>query len=178
VEHALNASQTFYGKTRAIINSLVDKISVKTDNGVDGSAAEVRSTILTPQEENLIAFSSIPIISLIETELISKAGSANIMVRAPEFIEVICYDVITNYLTEMVNMARMSVSALEQAQIDGSVMGRFEADSKAVQGFLRDSRSGAFKRLQITMQVKERLQQQERLFEEGFNRFMNQNNKH
>jgi conjugative transfer pilus assembly protein TraH len=175
VEHVLTPSQTFYGKTKTIIDSLVGKISAKTDNGVDGSSVESRSTLLTPQEENLIAFSSIPIISLIETELISKAGSANIMVRAPEFIEVICYDVITNYLSSMVNIARMSVSALEQAQIDGSVMGRFEADSKVVLGFLRDSRSGAFKRLQITMQVKERLEQQERLFEEGFNRFMNQN---
>jgi len=172
-EQALVQAQTFFGKTETIINSLVKKISAKTENSDSGSIEHPNSG-LTPQEENLIAFSSIPIISLIETELVTKADSAKIMVRAPEFIEVICYDVITNYLTEMVNMARVSVNALEHGQIDGSVIGKFEADAKAVQGFLRDSRSGAFKRLMMTLQVKERLEQQERLFEDGFNRFMNQ----
>ncbi len=178
-DHPLTSAGTFYGKTKTIINSLVEKISAKTENPENASMESLgmpqsHASDLSPQEKNLIAFSSIPIISLIETELASKAESSRIMVRAPEFIEVICYDVITNYLTEMVNMARMSVNSLEQAQIDGSVIGRFEADAKAVQGFLRDSRSGAFKRLMMTLQVKERLTQQERMFEEGFNRFMNQ----
>lgn len=177
---ALVHAGTFYGKTKVIIESLVKKISAKTENSENDSIVSLglpqsAESVLTPQEENLIAFSSIPIISLIETELVSKAGQdAKIMVRAPAFIEVICYDVITNYLAEMVNVARTSVSALEQAQVDGSVIGRFEADSKAVQGFLRDSRSGAFKRLMMTLQVKESLEQQERLFEDGFNRFINQ----
>lgn len=178
-DHTLTPSQTFYGKTKTIINSLVDKISAKTENPENASIATLESaganaSALSPEEKNLIAFSSIPIISLIEAELVSKADSSKIMIRAPEFIEVICYDVITNYLTEMVNMARMSVNSLEQAQVDGSVMGRFEQDAKAVQGFLRDSRSGAFKRLMMTLQVKERLQQEERMFEEGFNRFLSQ----
>ena len=172
-DQALVQAQTFFGKTEAIIDSLVKKISARTENSDSGSI-EQHGSGLTPQEENLIAFSSIPIISLIETELVTKADPDKIMVRAPEFIEVICYDVITNYLTEMVNMARVSVNALEHGQIDGSVIGKFEADAKAVQGFLRDSRSGAFKRLMMTLQVKERLEQQERLFEDGFSRFMNQ----
>lgn len=170
VEITLSQNETLYGNVRRIIQSLENKIA-----GEVGRSSHIDQQGLSDEEAGLVAFSSIPLINLIENELISKARTEDLTVRLPEVIEVICYDVITNFLDMMVTKAQTAVKTLEYAQLDSVVIGKFEQDADQVKSYLRDAKFGAFQRLQITMQVKERLEQQEKVFESGFNRFMTQN---
>jgi conjugative transfer pilus assembly protein TraH len=171
-EISLSQNETLYGNVRRIIKSLETKIAEGASQGHQGMGQG-----LTDEEAGLVAFSSIPLINLIENELISKARTEDLTVRLPEVIEVICYDVITNFLDMMVSQAQGAVKTLEYAQLDSVVIRDFESDASQVKAYLREAKHGAFQRLQITMQVKERLEQQEKVFEYGFNRFMTQNSR-
>ncbi len=172
VEVTLSQNETLYGNVKRIIRSLETKVAGGISQPHQGMGQG-----LTDEEAGLVAFSSIPLINLIENELISKAKTEDLTVRLPEVIEVICYDVITNFLDMMVTKAQTAVKTLEYAQLDSVVIKDFERDADQVKAYLRDAKFGAFQRLQITMQVKERLEQQEKVFEYGFNRFMTQSAK-
>ena len=138
----------------------------------------------TDEEEAVIAFSSIPIVQLIEMEIIHKGktekgkdviNSADMIVRMQEFLEVVSYDVVTNFLMQMTNQAAAAVAALEYAQLDDTVIKNFTAQVTDVRRFITDSKFSDFKRLQVMMQYKERLVLQQRSFKAGFGRFLEYN---
>jgi conjugative transfer pilus assembly protein TraH len=162
-ELTLSQNETLYGNISRILTGLVGKV------------IEGKGETITDEEEAVIAFSSIPLVNLIEMELASKARTEDLLVRVSEFVEVVCYDVITNFLSQMVTKAQSSVEALEYAQIaDIRAIKDFTENAERVKSFLRDAKFAAFKRLQIITQVKERLTLQEKAFENGFSRFMQQ----
>lgn len=158
-EKSLLASETIYGNISKIFGGIVKKII--EDKGE-----------LTDEEEALIGFSSIPILKLIEMELSYKARTENLIVRVPEFLEVICYDVITNFMAAILQQVIHKVVNLEHAQIDDSIIRNFIHDSDNVRKILSESKFTAFKKLQIIMQVKERLANQEKAFEHSFGTMM------
>ncbi|MGV2432084.1 MAG UNVERIFIED_CONTAM: conjugal transfer protein TraH [Rickettsiaceae bacterium] len=105
VSATLSPNQTLYGNISKIFEKLVDKVQRDDPN-------------LSDEEKSLISFSTIPILHLIEMELGSKAHTTDLIVRVPEFVEVICYDVITNYMQIILARVLGSVKNLEHAQID------------------------------------------------------------
>ena len=159
VEVTLAPNETLYGNVSKILRSLVEK--VQSDNPK-----------LTDEEEALIGFSSIPVLQLIEMELASKAKSSDLLVRMSEFIEVLCYDVITNYLEIMLGRVTASVRALEHTQVDDTIIKNFMMDAESTRKFLTDAKFLAYKKLQTITQVKERLKQQQKEFEYGFGLIM------
>lgn len=160
-EIVLGQHETLYGNISRILRGLVQKVQANTGKK------------LTDEEEAVIAFSSIPIINLIEMELAGKARSEDMLVRMGEFVEVVCYDIVTNFLQQMVTKAQSSVESLEYTQIvDIKPIREFGKQAEEVKGFLRDAKFTAFKRLQVITQVKERLAGQEKAFEHGFTRYM------
>jgi conjugative transfer pilus assembly protein TraH len=162
-ETTLEQTETLYGNISRILEGLVTKVMAN------------KGEQLSDEEEAVIAFSSIPLINLIEMELASKARSVDTLVRMGEFVEVVCYDIITNFLQQMVTKAQVSVEALEYTQIaDIKPIREFTERAEKVKEFLRDKRFEGFKRLQVITQVKERLVLQEKAFENGFSRFMQQ----
>ena len=163
-EVALTDKDTIYGNVTRILEKLVPKV------------IENRGE-LTDEEQAVIAFSSIPLLQLIEMEVVHKAKSEDMIVRMTEFIEVVCYDIVTNFLLQMVSQAHTAVAALEYAQLDNSVIKNFTANANQVRRFLTDAKFTAFKRLQVITQVKERLTQQQREFKAGFGRFLEYNSK-
>jgi conjugative transfer pilus assembly protein TraH len=162
VEIVLEAKDTIYGNMTRILTGLVPKILANKD-------------VLTDEEQAVIAFSTIPIIQLIEMEIVHKAKTEDMIVRMDEFIQVVCYDVVTNFLTQMVTQATASVQALEYAQLDNSIINNFTEQANQVRQFITDAKFAAFKRLQVITQVKERLTQQQRAFKAGFGRFIEYN---
>ncbi len=152
---------TLYGNVSRILTELIPKVTKNSQEK------------LTDEEEAVIAFSSIPLISLIEMELVSKARTEDMLVRMGEFVEVVCYDIVTNFLSQMVTKAQAAVESLEYTQLaDIKPINEFTSRAEKVKEFLRDARFAAFKRLQVVTQVKERLKQQEKSFEAGFTKFM------
>jgi len=161
-EVVFSDTDTIKGNINRILDKLVPKIMKNREK-------------LTDEEEALIAFSSIPLFQLIEMEMIHKAKPEDMMVRTDEFIEVVCYDVVTNFLSAMLQQAHTSVAALEYSQLDNTVIKNFTEAIGEVRKYLTDSKFAAFKRLQIITQVKERLTQQQRAFKAAYGRFIEQN---
>jgi conjugative transfer pilus assembly protein TraH len=159
VEKTLTKEQTLYGNVSKIIESLVTK--VKLDNHD-----------LRDSEQALLSFSTLPILYLIEMELSSKASTEDMLSRISEFTEVVCYDVITNYMSIMLSRVVANVKTLEEIQIDPSLIRNFIKDAENTRIFLRDAKFSAFQKLQVIMQVKERLDQQSKEFEFRFGRIM------
>jgi len=171
VEVVLGVNDTIYGNISRILESMIPKIWAGKGT-------------FTDEEEAVIAFSSIPIVQLIEMEIIHKGksekgqdviNSNDMIVRMQEFLEVVSYDVVTNFLMQMTNQAAAAVAALEYAQLDDTVIKNFTAQVTDVRRFITDSKFSAFKRLQVMMQYKERLVLQQRSFKAGFGRFLEYN---
>ncbi|MFU7501958.1 MAG: conjugal transfer protein TraH [Candidatus Tisiphia sp.] len=170
-EVTLSENDTIYGNISRILENMIPKIFAGKGT-------------FTDEEEAVIAFSSIPIIQLIEMEIIHKGktqhgkdviNTADMIVRMQEFLEVVSYDIVTNFLMQMTNTALSSVSALEYAQLDDAVTKNFTTQVTEVRRFITDSKFSAFKRLQVMMQYKERLVLQQRSFKAGFGRFLEYN---
>ena len=171
VETTLGENDTIYGNISRILEGMIPKI-------FEGKGA------FTDEEEAVIAFSSIPIVQLIEMEIIHKGktekgkdviNSNDMIVRMQEFLEVVSYDIVTNFLMQMTAGASSAVAALEYAQLDDTVIKNFTAGVTEVRRFITDSKFSAFKRLQVMMQYKERLVLQQRSFKAGFGRFLEYN---
>ncbi len=162
VETKLLPKDTIYGNITRILEGLIKK--------VPSGKAE-----LTDEEQTIIAFSSVPILQLIELEISQKADSADMLVRMNEFVEVVCYDVVTTFLSQMVIKCGTAVQALEYSQLDNTAISNFSDQISEVRRHIQDSKHTAFKRLQAIMQYKERLTQQIRSFKSGFGRFIEYN---
>jgi hypothetical protein len=65
-----------------------------------------------------------------------------------------------------------NVANLEHSQIDDSIIRNFIDDTENVRNILSASKFTAFKKLQIIMQVKERLENQTKAFEQSFGKMM------
>ena len=156
----LNSDQTLYGNVTTLLESIVEKVYENEGE-------------LSDDEQALIEFSSIPLINIIELELATKTkSSAASLVGMHEFVEVVCYDLITNYMQKMLTQAKSSVEVLKTAQLDNTAIDKFTQNVDTVRSYLRDKRFEAFKKLQVITQVKERLIQQQGVFELSFSRFM------
>ncbi|WP_375359827.1 conjugal transfer protein TraH [Candidatus Tisiphia endosymbiont of Nemotelus uliginosus] len=159
----LSASDTLYGSIDDMLVSMVKKI--KTNNGD-----------FTEEEENLIALSSIPLTNKIQRELATNADSSYLTVRMAEFVETLCYDVVTNYLTKLLQQTSEAVSELAYSQLaDIGVFTNFEQEVNNTISFLVSSRENAFRRYNIIEQTKMRMLQEEKYFEMKFQEFMSTN---
>lgn len=161
-EVTLQYNETIYGNIKRILEKLIPKVISNKET-------------LTDEEQALIGFSTIPLLQIIEMEVVQKANPADMIVRMDEFVQVVCYDVVTNFLTQIVNQALTAVRTLEYSQLDKTVIKDFVEQANEVRGFITSAKFEAFKRLQIITQVKERLTQQQRAFKAGFGRFMEYN---
>lgn len=164
-EQSIGKDGNFYGKVADLLATILKKVQDKPNMDVQ--------TEFTVDEKALIEFSSVPLISLIEMELATKGGDgASLMVGMAEFVEVVCYDIVSNYMQKMLNKAKSAVEILQTAQLDNTAIDRFTQNVERVRGLLRDKRFMAFKKLQVIMQVKNRIIQQQNVFELGFTRYI------
>lgn len=137
---------------------------------IDKTIANPKDPNLSKEEELVISYSSIPIINLIEIESVKKSRKEDLIVRMTQTIEVICYDVITNFLLDLTHKVNNAVLNLEQVQIsdNGKIVDRFLKQLNHTQNLLKQSHSESFKRLNIIVQLKERLEGQQIAFESLF----------
>jgi len=156
-----NKTHTLYGKVDAALQSIITKID--SNKGV-----------LSDEEQALIEYSQIPIITLFEIELALKnKDNVSLFAGNSEFVEVVCYDMITNFMQKMLHEAKTAVDSLETAQIDNTAIERFNKNIERVQLLLRDKKYKAMDKLQTIIAVKERLTKQQDVFEMNFNRYGN-----
>jgi conjugative transfer pilus assembly protein TraH len=150
----LTVKDTLYGKIGTILDSLVDKVE---EDGKD--------PILSDEEMALIEYSSIPIIPLIQQEFSRHGDKTNIFLRNAEFIDVICYEVMSGFFEGILHKTLKEVRALEFAQVDSGKIERYLDTAQEVLSMLRHTKEHAYSRLVVIMQAKERLRQQEAEFD-------------
>jgi hypothetical protein len=156
-----NRTGTLYGKVEVTLKSILDKI-------ISNKGA------LSDEEQALIEYSQIPIITLFEIELAMKnEKSVSLFAGNSEFVEVVCYDMVTNFMQKMLQEAKNAVGSIEAAQIDNMAIEKFNDNLKNVQFLLRDKKYKAMDKLQTIIAVKERLTKQQDVFEMNFNRYGN-----
>lgn len=158
-EKTLRSQDALYGRIEKIMEKLIDK-----------AYEDKRMPVFTDEEQALIVFSSIPVIALIDQELAKHGDKDNVTLRNGEFLEVICYDIMTGFLNKLVQKSIKEVKALEYAQLDNVVMNSFYEEAKQAGRTLEKSRLTAYHKLQIILQTKSRLEQQEKEFENMFSR--------
>jgi conjugative transfer pilus assembly protein TraH len=156
-----NRADTLYGKVEVTLKSILDKIVSNKGE-------------LSDEEQALVEYSQIPIITLFEIELAMKnEKSVSLFAGNSEFVEVVCYDMITNFMQKMLHEAKTAVDSLETAQIDNTAIERFNKNIERVQLLLRDKKYKAMDKLQTIIAVKERLTKQQDVFEMNFTRYGN-----
>ena len=122
-------SSTLYGRVETALQSIINKI--------DSNEGK-----LSDEEQALIEYSQIPIITLFEIEMALKnKDSVSLFAANSEFVEVVCYDMITNFMQKMLHEAKTAVDSIETAQIDNTAIERFNKNIERVQLFYFETRS-------------------------------------
>ena len=161
----LSAEDTMYGNIARILKSLIPKIA-KNNKKSTGA--------LTEDEENLIALSSVPLVKKIQMELQRVPDSVSLSLT--ELVELLCYDVVTNHLTRLLNKTTEAVSELSYLQLaDIGAFRDFDREVSNVVRFLIAARENAFRRYDVISQTKLRLRHEEEYFEHNFTNFIKTN---
>jgi hypothetical protein len=150
---------TLYGRVEKILDGLIDKVTKNP-----------RGATITDEEYALTEFSTIPLVPLIQQELARSGDAGNIFLRNGEFLDAICYDIMTGFLEGLIHKSIKEVKALEFAQVDNTVIEGFYKDARYSLQYLSNMKITAYKRLQIILQTKEKLMGQEKEFESLFSR--------
>jgi len=163
-ETTINEDSVLFTKISRLIDQIVEKVYTNEGN-------------LTNEEETLVALSSMPLITKIEMDLGIYSNKANVSLNQSEFIEALCFDVVTSYLALLLQEVQEAVGELAFAQIaDGEAFKAFESEARTTMRLLAEHKNAAFKRYDTIAQSKARLHQDRRFFNQKFEDFFNNHN--
>lgn len=160
----LRANDTLIARVGALLLSIARK--VQHDKGA-----------FTEDEETLISLSSLSLITKIELDLATYSNIEASTIAQAEFIEALCYDVVTTYLAKLLQEVSAAVSELEYAQIaDSGIFQKFDAETRETMRMLSNAKSDAFKRYDLIAQTKARLKQDIGYFNMKFEEYCSNQN--
>jgi hypothetical protein len=160
-EAAIDKDSVLFTKISKLIEQIVEKVYINQGD-------------LTGEEETLVSLSSMPLITKIEMDLGIYSNKANVALNQSEFIEALCFDVVTSYLALLLQEVQEAVGELAFAQIaDGEAFKAFEAEARTTMRLLAEHKNAAFKRYDTIAQSKARLHQDRRFFNQKFEDFFN-----
>ena len=163
IKSKLKHDDTLKGRIEKLLTSITKKIAANKEE-------------LTKEEEELVALSSINIITKIEIDLASFSNPAHAK-SSNEFIESLCFDVITNYLGLMLGEVELSVNELKGIQLsDNPAFEKFTAQVREVNNRLGKERVEAMGRYNIISETKNRMRLQQKMFDRGFENFISYQN--
>ena len=159
VEKQIDRNSVLFDRIAKLTEQLVEKVYANEGD-------------LTGEEETLISLSSMPLISKIEMDLGIYANKANVALNQSEFIEALCFDVVTSYLAILLQEVQAAVGELAFAQIaDGEAVKSFDLETRETMRMLAEHKNAAFKRYDTIAQSKARLHQDRRFFNQKFEDF-------
>jgi hypothetical protein len=163
-EASISKDSVLFDKVAKLIEQIVEKVYINQGD-------------LTNEEETLVSLSSMPLITKIEMDLGIYSNKANVALNQTEFIEALCFDVVTSYLSLLLQEVQEAVGELAFAQIaDGEAFKAFEAEARTTMRLLAEHKNAAFKRYDTIAQSKARLHQDRRFFNQKFEDFFNNHN--
>jgi conjugative transfer pilus assembly protein TraH len=158
-EKDIDKTSVLFDRVAQLIGQIVEKVY---DNEGD----------LSGEEETLVSLSSMPLLAKIEMDLGIYSDKANVVLNQTEFIEALCFDVVTSYLAVLLQQVQEAVGELAFAQIaDGETFKAFEQETRSTMRMLAEHKNAAFKRYDTIAQSKARLHQDRRYFNQKFEDF-------
>jgi hypothetical protein len=153
--------KTLYREVVRIIKTLTPKI-----------AGNVPVETLSADEQDLISFSSIPLINMIEQDLVLKGSNSDPLIANSEFVELICYDMIIEFLSKLVNIATSELQNVALGSNEPKLVQSFVKDVEQVKHRLYEHKMSAFQRVNIVLQAKENMNLQGQQLKSRFSRIM------
>lgn len=147
--NALDQAQTFKAKIIILLSSIVKKVAA------DGAEE------LTAEEEMLVALSGTPLLSKIEDDFVEFGGNIKtVIVAQHQGVDVLCYEIVTKYLAQMLNEVREAVSELKYGQQgDIGAFAAFEKQASGVMKMLAEAKDGAYNRHAAIVSYQDRILQ-------------------
>jgi hypothetical protein len=106
----IKADDTLMGQVTNLLKSIAEKV-----HNNKGDANTING--FTADEESLISLATIPIIRKMEMDLAVYKDAAWAVHAQSEFVEALCYDVVTNYLAALLNEVTMAVGDMSRLQL-------------------------------------------------------------
>lgn len=162
-ENIIKQADSLVGRVGKIISSITEKVQKNTG-------------AFTSDEETLIALSSVPLITKIELDLQSLSNSAGSIAAQDEFIHALCFDVVTNYMAQLLQEVSTAVNELRYVQLsDSGIFTDFDNEIRGAMRMLATAKSDAFKRYDLIMATKGRIRQEINYFNMRFEEFCQSN---
>lgn len=130
-------------KVQTLIKSISEKVKVDAK--------------LTPAEEGFINSTMIPVLKIIAVEMAFKAGASPLNLQT--YSEAISYDILLQYLDEIMNLVWESATQLQQIQINGQMIEKFRASISTSRKALYAKRMTLFQQMATTLDLIERTHQ-------------------
>lgn len=166
----ISADDTLMGQVTKLLKSIATKI-------YNNKGDESSETGFTPEEESLISLATIPIIRKIEIDLATYKDPAWALYAQNDFVEALCYDVVTNYLAMLLNEVSMAVGEMSRVQLtDSSIFDDFRRETSRIMKLLEQTKSDSFRRYNIIEQSKAMLRQATNEFDRVFEEFISRSN--
>lgn len=170
-------------KSELCLEPTIEKQKIKSEDTLRGQVGKLLVSIakkiqvnkgeFTEEEETLIALSSLSIIKKLELDLATYADFNSAAYAQGEFVEALCFDVITSYLGMLLAEVEMAVSELSYAQItDTKVFDAFSTEARETMRNLSVAKEESFRRYDLIAATKARIHQQDQYFNRRFEEFV------
>jgi len=143
--HALIVPQKAALDTK--VQSLIQAISQKV--AVDKA--------LSLEEKGFVNATMIPVLKIIAVEAAFKSGGSPLNLKM--YSEAIAYDILLNYLDEIMSLVWESANQLKQVQLNADVIEQFRVGVSAAQKALYAKRTSLFQQMSTTLDLIERSHQ-------------------
>src|SRR5690606_22581501 len=111
---------------------------------------------LSPEEKAFVNSTMIPILKIMAVEMAFKQGSP---INISSYQEAIAYDILLQYLDEIMELVWTSITQLKQAQINDELLEKFRAGIASSRKHLFAERTKMFQQISLTLEAVERTQQ-------------------
>lgn len=108
-------------------------------------------TALNDEESGFVDSTMIPILQILVIETAYKDGEGPI--HMDQYTEVIAYDILLQYLDDVLSIVEQSLSQLKQAQIQEEHIEQFRRDIFQARKLIFNQRSNLFQQMMVTMQI-------------------------
>ncbi len=103
------------------------------------------------KEKGLVNSTKIPIQKIIIVENAFKSGSS--IINVTEFSEGIAYDLVLQFMEQVLDVVNQSLTELEEAQIDGKMITEFKQNLRDVRKLIIERRNGIYQQMLTTLSI-------------------------
>jgi conjugative transfer pilus assembly protein TraH len=133
-------------KNKALLNKVEDLL-----RGIAEKARDYNVSGLTAEEKGLIESTKIPILKIIIVQNAFSAG--NSVINVTEFSEGIAYDMVLQFMEQVLDTVNLSLKELEKVQIDGKMISEFKQDIREARKQVLERRNGIYQQMHTTLSV-------------------------